>query len=56
MAREITAHGPSEADVRRKIYSEASKYPELKMGEIKIFGPATTTGGGKQYLAKCILS
>ncbi|WP_179232886.1 hypothetical protein [Paenibacillus rigui] len=56
MARKITAFGPTEHDVRSKIYNEASKYPYLTMGEIKIIGPAKTEGGGTQYVAECILT
>jgi hypothetical protein len=57
LVKKITAFGPTEEDVRTKLIIEATaKYPELRMGEFKIIGPASTPGGGTQYIAECILS
>lgn len=56
MAREIVAFASSEEEIRRKLYEQSCKYPNLTMSNLWISKPATTPGGGIQYVGKCILS
>jgi hypothetical protein len=47
--------GSNRQDVENKIKIEADKYAELRIIELKVYGPAATEGGGTQYAVECFL-